>query len=204
MQDLFEKIESPVLRDIHANIGQLSGFEFINSIEIWPQKINDLYSGEPLLIAVRAKKLPLDEIRISGQVAESKWSSGLMLSGGQNRTGIAKFWARKKIAALMEQKQDDEFESVKKIIINTALDHHLVSKFTSLIAVDLSPVRPSNRKLNSNAVPGHLPLNWQYDKVFGQKFPDTATDARLNFIIGILLMLFASFFYLIHRNDSHI
>ena len=204
MQDLFEKIESPVLRDIHANIGQLSGFEFINSIEIWPQKINDLYSGEPLLIAVRAKKLPLDEIRISGQVAKSKWSSGLMLSGGQNRTGIAKFWARKKIAALMEQKQDDEFESVKKIIINTALDHHLVSKFTSLIAVDLSPVRPSNRKLNSNAVPGHLPLNWQYDKVFGQKFPDTATDARLNFIIGILLMLFASFFYLIHRNDSHI
>jgi len=204
MQDLFEKIESPVLRDIHANIGQLSGFEFINSIEIWPQKINDLYSGEPLLIAVRAKKLPLDEIRISGQVAESKWSSSLMLSGGQNRTGIAKFWARKKIAALMEQEQNDEFESVKKTIINTALEHHLVSKYTSLIAVDLSPVRPSNRKLNSNAVPGHLPLNWQYDKVFGQKFPDTATDARLNFIIGILLMLFASFFYLIHRNDSHI
>ena len=117
MQDLFEKIESPVLRDIHANIGQLSGFEFINSIEIWPQKINDLYSGEPLLIAVRAKKLPLDEIRISGQVAKSRWSSSLMLAGGQNRTGIAKFWARKKIAALMEQKQDDEFESVKKIII---------------------------------------------------------------------------------------
>ena len=104
----------------------------------------------------------------------------------------------------MEQEQDDEFESVKKIITNTALEHHLVSKFTSLIAVDLSPVRPSNKKLNSHPVPGHLPLNWQYDKVFGQKFPDTATDARLNFIIGILLMLFASFFYLIHRSDSNI
>ena len=204
MQSLFEKIESPVLRDIHTNIGQLSGFEFMNSMEIWPQKINDLYSGEPLLIAVRAKNLPLDEIRISGQVAKSRWSSSLMLSGGENRTGIAKFWARKKIATLMEQKQDDGFESVKKIITNTALEHHLVSKFTSLIAVDLSPVRPSNRKLNSNAIPGHLPLNWQYDKVFGQKFPDTATDVRLNFIIGILLMLFASFFYLIHRNDSYI
>jgi Ca-activated chloride channel family protein len=211
MQSFFEKIESPVLRDIHTNIGQLSGFKFMNSMEIWPQKINDLYSGEPLLIAVRAKNLPLDEIRISGQVAKSRWSSSLMLAGGQNRTGIAKFWARKKIAALMEQKQDDEFESVKKIITNTALEHHLVSKFTSLIAVDLSPVRPSNEKLNSHPVPGHLPLNWQYDKVFGRKFsvfghkfPDTATDARLDFIMGILLMLFASFFYLIHRNDSHI
>ena len=211
MQSFFEKIESPVLRDIHTNIGQLSDFEFMNSMEIWPQKINDLYSGEPLLIAVRAKNLPLDEIRISGQVAKSRWSSSLMLTGGQNRTGIAKFWARKKIATLMEQKQDDEFESVKKIITNTALEHHLVSKFTSLIAVDLSPVRPSNEKLNSHPVPGHLPLNWQYDKVFGQKFsifghkfPDTATDARLDFIMGILLMLFASFFYLIHRNDSHI
>ena len=104
----------------------------------------------------------------------------------------------------MEQKQDDGFESEKIIITNTALEHHLVSKFTSLIAVDLSPVRPSNRKLNSNAIPGHLPLNWQYDKVFDQKFPDTATDARLNFIIGILLMLFALLFYLIYRHDSHI
>ncbi len=204
MQGLFEKIESPVLRDIHANIGQLSGFEFTNSLEIWPQRIHDLYSGEPLLVAVRAKKLPLDEIRISGQIAKSKWSSSLMLTGGENRTGIAKFWARKKIAALMEQSLDDDFELVKKIITNVALEHRLVSKFTSLIAVDLSPIRPSNKKLNSHAVPGHLPLNWQYDSVFGHEFPDTATDARFNFIIGILLMLLASFFYLMHRNDSHI
>jgi Ca-activated chloride channel family protein len=172
-------------------------------MEIWPQKITDLYQGEPLLITAKTKHA-LGEIKITGQVAGNIWSSSLKLDGGQNRKGISTLWARNKIAGLMEQKRDAEFESIKQTIIETALEHHLVSKFTSLVAVDVTPVRPKDKELDSHAIPTHLPEGWDYNKVFGQQFPATATDARMNFIIGLFLMLLSSLIYLTRRHDSYV
>jgi Ca-activated chloride channel homolog len=201
MQTLFEKIESPILKDITIDWGQANNPT--SNIESWPQKISDLYRGEPLLITAKTSQLP-ESIQITGQVAQSNWSSNLKLNGGQSRNGISTLWARNKIAALMEQKRDAEFESIKQIIIETALEHHLVSKFTSLVAVDVTPVRPHDQELDSHAIPTHLPEGWEYNKVFGQQFPATATDARLNFIIGLLLILLASFIYITRRHDSYV
>lgn len=193
MQNLFEKIENPILKDITIDWGQINSTakNIAPNIESWPQKINDLYRGEPLLITAKAEQLP-NEINISGDVAKDNWSSKLTLNGGQTRQGISTLWARNKIAALMEQKRDNEFESIKQLIIDTALEHHLVSKFTSLVAVDVTPVRPLDKNLGSHAIPTHLPAGWDHNKVFGQPFPATATNARPNFIIGILLILFTS------------
>ncbi|MCG8380498.1 MAG: marine proteobacterial sortase target protein [Proteobacteria bacterium] len=200
MQALFEKIESPVLKDIRIDWDQTNNSL---NLESWPQKISDLYRGEPLLITVKADQLP-DQIKITGEVVNEKWSSNLKLNGGQNRKGISTLWARKKIAALMEQKRDAEFESIKQIIIETALEHHLVSKFTSLVAVDVTPVRPGDQGLDSKAISTHLPEGWEYNKVFGHQFPATATDARINFIIGLILLLIATLFYLTRRHDSYV
>ena len=188
MRALFEKIENPVLKDISIDWTQ-------TDMEIWPQKITDLYQGEPLLITAKTKHL-LGDVKITGQVANSNWSSSLKLNGGQNRKGVSTLWARNKIAALMKQKRDAEFESIKETIIETALEHHLVSKYTSLVAVDVTPVRPKDKQLDSKAIPTHLPEGWDYNKVFGQQFPATATDARLNFIIGLILILLTSLVYL--------
>lgn len=201
MQALFEKIENPVLKDI-----AIDWTETKTDMEIWPQKITDLYKGEPLLITAKTKH-QLGEIKITGQIAGQNWSSNLKLNGGQSREGISSLWARKKIAALMQQKRDAEFESIKQTIIEAALEHHLVSKYTSLVAVDVTPVRPKEEQLDSHAIPTHLPAGWDHSKVFEQSFPATATDARLNFLIGLMLMLFSAVFYymayrMAHRNGS--
>ncbi|MGB1799406.1 MAG: marine proteobacterial sortase target protein [Gammaproteobacteria bacterium] len=195
MQALFEKIENPVLIDITIDWMD-------TDMEIWPQKITDLYKGEPLLITAKTKH-QLGEIKLTGKIAGETWSSSLKLNGGQSREGISSLWARKKIAALMQQKRNAEFESIKQTIIETALKHHLVSKYTSLVAVDVTPVRPKEEQLDSNAIPTHLPAGWDHSKVFGQPFPATATDARINFLIGLILMLFSAvFYYLMRRNSS--
>jgi Ca-activated chloride channel homolog len=196
MRALFEKIESPVLKDISIDWTQ-------TNMEIWPQKIIDLYKGEPLLITAKTNQ-QLGEIRVTGKVANNNWSSSLKLDGGQNRNGISTLWARNKIAALMEKKRDAEFESIKQTIIETALEHHLVSKYTSLVAVDVTPVRPKDQGLDSHAIPTHLPKGWEHNKVFGHKFPATATDARMNFIIGLLLILLTTVIHLTRRQDSYV
>jgi Ca-activated chloride channel family protein len=64
-----------------------------------------------------------------------------------------------------------------------------------LVAVDVTPVRPKDEELDSHVIPTHLPKGWDHNKVFGQQFPATATDARMNFIMGLLLMLIASLIY---------
>jgi len=196
MRALFEKIEKPVLKDIAIDWTQ-------TNMEIWPQKIIDLYKGEPLLITAKTNQ-QLGEIKVTGKVANNNWSSSLKLDGGQTRRGISTLWARNKIAALMEQKRDAEFESIKKTIIETALEHHLVSKYTSLVAVDVTPVRPKDQPLDSHAIPTHLPKGWDHNKVFGHPFPATATDARMNFIIGLFLLLLASLVFLTRRQNSYV
>lgn len=199
MQALFEKIENPVLKDIAID---WMGLKTEKDMEIWPQKIADLYKGEPLLITAKTK-YQLGEIKVTGQIAGTTWSSSLKLDGGQSREGISSLWARKKISALMQQKRDAEFESIKKTIIETALKHHLVSKYTSLVAVDVTPVRPKEEEIGSHVIPTHLPAGWDHDKVFGQPFPATATNARINFLIGLILMLISAvFYYLTQRNGS--
>ncbi len=182
MQILFNKLQHPVLTDIQINWG-----DQIN-VETWPQRVPDLYLSEPLLLTARATSLP-DTLNISGTVSGKTWNSSMKLQGGMEQTGISVLWARKKIAALMDQLNPyAEQDAIRQMIIDTALAHHLVSKFTSLVAIDVTPARVKEELLKSMSMPVNLPAGWEYEKVFGQ-LPQTATDAQLYFIRGILLLL---------------
>ena len=73
--------------------------------------------------------------------------------------------------------------------MDTALTHHLVSKYTSLVAVDKTPVRPVDKSLNSEQVPNLLPYGQSMNAILG--FPATATAAPLLRLIGMLSLLMA-------------
>lgn len=187
---LFRKLESPVLTDIQIDWSN-------ELIEDWPDKIPDLYLGEPLMLTAKANSLP-QNITIIGKVAGSPWKASLGLSGGQNKTGISVLWARKKISGLFNQvNNNDNAKDIRQKIIETALTHHLVSKYTSLVAVDVTPARVQEEILKTRAIPVNLPAGWEYEKVFGQ-LPVTATLAQLNLITGLLL-LFAGILILLTR-----
>ncbi len=49
-----------------------------------------------------------------------------------------------------------------------ALTHHLISRYTSLVAVDVTPVRPENVPSAKRDVPINLPHGWDYEKVTGE------------------------------------
>ena len=63
-------------------------------------------------------------------------------------------------------------------------------RYTSLVAVDVTPARPANATLSSHVVPVNLPAGWEYAKVFGA-LPRTATPAGLHLALGALLLLVA-------------
>ena len=189
MTELFKKIESPVMTDL-----TLEWPKHV-AAENWPQNIPDLYLGEPLLVTVKSQSLP-DRLTVKGKIADRNWKSDISLNGGRKESGINVLWARRKIATLMDQKPGmGEKDSIKDEILRTALEHHLVSKYTSLVAVDVTPSRDTEIPLQQRPVPTNLPAGWEYDKVFG-RIPSTATPAELYFMLGLLLLSLASIIYI--------
>jgi Ca-activated chloride channel family protein len=91
---------------------------------------------------------------------------------------------------------------VRADVINVALNHHLVSRYTSLVAVDVTPTRPRHASLDSHAMPVNLPQGQNYQKIFGQ-LPQTATPAELHLLIGFVLLLLV-WLIIPYRQFAHI
>ena len=165
MEKLFESISRPQLT--HIEVKWPDGIRS----ETWPNKIPDLYDGHPLWVKSKVSDLT-GKVEISGRLNDTLWQSELSLnrqflktqsakSDSHNKPkqqkGIAVLWAREKIAAIMNDAHHGVVnERQKSQIIETALEHHLVSRFTSLVAVDKTPSR-LGQKLISQKVRSHLP-----------------------------------------------
>jgi len=163
MTALFRKIEEPVLTDIRVTFAKEAG------AEAWPRKVADLYRGEPVIVAVELAK-PAGTVTIEGRFAGKPWTLALPLSGGQAGKGMGTLWARAKIAALMDTLHEGaDRTEVRGQVLAVALKHHLVSKFSSLVAVDVTPARPSAEGVGTQAVAVNLPAGWNFESVFGRQ-----------------------------------
>ena len=71
------------------------------------------------------------------------------------------------------------------------MEHHIVTKHTSLVAVDITPTKATDVMSIDKAVPVKKLHGWEMkipSQAYGQ-IPQGATSAKLNFLIGILLLL---------------
>jgi len=99
-------------------------------------------------------------------------------------------WARAKIEALTDALKGGESEmDVKKAVLEVALAHHLVSKYTSLVAIDVTPTAPSGTTSVQSALPTNLPEGASFEAIFGGA--QTATPATLHLLLGLVALLFA-------------
>jgi Ca-activated chloride channel homolog len=98
--------------------------------------------------------------------------------------GLAGHWARARIAELMDRGRTGTPDTdVRHAVLDLALRHHLVSAYTSLVAVDVTPVRPANAPLTSHAMATNLPAGWEYESVFGAG--QGATPGPLHLLLGL-------------------
>jgi Ca-activated chloride channel family protein len=82
---------------------------------------------------------------------------------------------------------------IGQAIVDIAVKYHLVSRYTSLIAVDVTPARPADKVLQTHAMKTNLPEGWDHTAVFG--LPQTATYAQLQILVGLLALLLAAILY---------
>ena len=181
MQALFSKLSHPVLSDLKVTMGDHS------DVELSPKALPDLYLGEPLLLSLKASSLP-NEITISGLFGTEQWQKTVTLQGGGQSEAVSILWARRKIEGLMDDYRRDNNDRSKQQIIDVALEHHLVSKFTSLVAVDKTPVRPKEEQLDTRMLAVNPPAGSSMTQ-----FPQTATPASFQLLLGLLLLLASLF-----------
>jgi Ca-activated chloride channel family protein len=192
MEALFRKLEHPAFTDIRLEFPSGAGVHMI------PDPIPDLYLGEPLVVAIKADKLP-EQLTVTGQWGKSRWKKILTVEQATQENGISVHWARQKISSLMDQHGGIENEAVRQAVIDLAKKHHLVSRYTSLVAVDVTPARATDQMLNTHALKTNLPDGWDYTAVFG--LPQTATTGTLQIMVGLLLLLASAGVCCIHRRQ---
>ena len=201
---LLEKLEAPALVNIDMRIDGLD-------VEVFPIPIPDLYLGEPLTVLIRGRQLN-NYITLYGDFGESGWQKKIELFDSVNHPGIRTAWARSKIASLLEQQHDaytqEERDALKNHIVQTSINHHLVSRFTSLVAVDVTPVNSSGQ-LYSEKLKTNLPRGWKLGQAKHPErqqmllaqlsLPQTATTAALHMIIASMLFALAMVFYQLRK-----
>jgi Ca-activated chloride channel homolog len=184
MTALFRKLESPVLADVRFELPGAS------DVEVLPPLIPDLYAGEPIVVSVRARTLPAEAV-VQGRFGAAPWQARVSLHRAEPGAGLSVHWARAKIAALVDRgRAGASEEDVRHAVIEVALRHHLVSAHTSLVAVDVTPVRPGNAPLTTHALKTNLPHGWEYEAVFG--LGQGATPGPLHLLVGVITLLMAA------------
>lgn len=173
MRELIEKLESPAVTGLAVHF---SG----GDMDATPAVLPDLYRGEPVVIAAR---LPAHDgtLEISGMIGAQPWSVSLPLAKAAEGSGLAKLWARRKItdAEMARRLGSIEGAEADRRVLALALAHHLVSRLTSLVAVDETPSRPPGVRLTRAELPLNLPAGWEFDKVFGARnAPDGASPGH--------------------------
>jgi len=186
MDLLFARLRNPQVTNIEVRWP--SGLV----VDAYPATVPDLYLGEPISVkaALSGTPRPGASVSISGSSVTGAWETSLPLDLGQQSPGVAALWARARIGALMdEERRTGNTGELRAAVLETALSHHLVSKYTSLVAVDKTPVRPAGDPLASEQVANLLPYGQSANAIFG--FPATATAAPLLRLVGIASVLAA-------------
>jgi Ca-activated chloride channel family protein len=195
MADVFRKLENPALVDLQLWWPGGAKAELATDLP------GDVYAGDPLVIAARVPKVPEGVITLSGRSAGGAWTRQLRINVVGEQSGIAKLWARERIGALSRQKNfGGDAKEAADGIVQLALAHHLVSEFTSLVAVDVAPARPIGAALNREQAPTVAPIGGAWSGTTG--FAPTATPAPLLFVVGFLALAVAVGLWLSERKKG--
>jgi Ca-activated chloride channel family protein len=185
MERLVRKLEQPQVTGIRVD---WSGAPDAVAL---PGVVPDLYAGEPVLVRARLQRVPRsgDQVTLSGNSPSGRWKVTLPLDAGRQRAGVAAVWARARIEQLLDgERSAENNEGVRAAVIETALAHHLVSPYTSLVAVDRTPLPPASSVREQ--VPNLLPHGQSAQAIFG--LPATATAQPLHYALGAAALLAAA------------
>lgn len=144
VEGFYGRIAHPAMSDIQIDWG---GLEIT---EQYPAKIPDVWAGEPVRVVARYKAgqesaggVLHTNITVSGRVGRDivdiEAAVEAPVDADPAHAGVASLWARRKIRDIEWYPKDRTPAEVREAVLDVALSHHLVSTYTSLVAIDDRP-----------------------------------------------------------------
>jgi Ca-activated chloride channel family protein len=166
---LYERLRSPLLTDVSIDWGGLP------VTDVYPQRVPDLFSGQPVIITGRYTKPGSGTVRLKGMRAGGAFSRDIAVNFDGNIPrfdALPGFWARQRIEDLMFQDMPGlQSGAIKKDIqeqiTQLGLDYRLMTQFTSFVAVEEKVVTVGGQP-KTVQVPVEMPEGVDREHVFGE------------------------------------
>ena len=154
----YDRIATPVLTDIKVN------FDGVKVKEIYHKEVSDVWAERPLYFKGKYTAGGAGTITLTGYSGGKPYEQKLAVNFPDSNTanpGIASLWARAKVDRLMAEdymgaQNGAVNKELKDEIVATALQHHIMTQYTSFVAVDEKQVT-KNGKLETVTVPVEMP-----------------------------------------------
>lgn len=195
MIDLFAKMKKPALTNLEL-VGLSEGADVVPSV------FPDLLYGQAFSATIRTPSV-LNDLKLKANEFGDVWEQKIEMHKTLGATGVGKIYASRKIRDL-KVRHGSDLENISQMT-KLALDHQIVSEYTSLVAVDEKQIRPENATISSKRYHPNLPKGWQlaefdpkdvmnsYKKLQDNKksiaLPKTDTGYFLQLIMGLLVLL---------------
>ena len=184
MTALWTYLRLPAITDLCIDWGQ--------DAEYYPEILPDLYAGQPLWVTARLPETP-KRVRLCGALNDRPWQFDAWPRAEPGPDLLATLWARKKVEALQDSVLfGADPEQMRAEATRVALDHDLLTPWTSLVAVDRTPARPAGQALTGTEVPALLPAG----STMGTPFPGTATGWKAQLMLSLLVLSVSSYLFL--------
>ena len=165
------------MTDLHLELEGIEG----EVAQVLPDKLPDLYFGEPVVLSLKMKQIP-ERAVITGNLNGHTWVNAVRLKRSAHQSGLKVLFGRRMIESWMDNKVlGVDPDIVRKAIVDLGYYYHLVSQYTSLVAVDVTPA-DKLRELEFNQQ--ELVKNGSY-----LSLAQTATNSQIQIMIGFLLLL---------------
>ena len=161
MTALLDRLKRPVVQDLAVTIEGAP-------LDLTPRALPDLYAGEPLVLLGRGKALD-GKLVVRGWIDGRDWKQSIDLSAAAASPATPRLWASRRIAEIEAQRWSSQMEdaAAADAIAALGLDFGLVTRETSLVAIDETPSRPEGSRLTEEELPLLLPAGWDFDSLFG-------------------------------------
>src|SRR6516225_9325031 len=134
----YERVRSPLLTDLSIDWGGLP------VSDVSPQRLPDLFSGQPVIITGRYTQAASGTVRLQGTRAGGPFRRDIPVAfsaSAPSFDALAGFWARRRIDDLMSQdwlgiERGTVKPELEEQITRLGLDFRLLTQFTSFVAVE--------------------------------------------------------------------
>ncbi len=164
VQRFVERIQKPCLMDIEIEWGGLQ------ALDVYPSRVPDLFAAQPVFLVGRYENSGSSVVTLRGTVAGQPFEQHVDVLfpdwQGEN-SALTSLWARMQIKELMAKQFKGEIPEIVEQITNLALDYHLMSQYTSFVAVDDATEDLSLEEPITVTQPLPMPEGVSFEGIFG-------------------------------------